>query len=87
MKTLTLFILAAMLFVCLTFAGKSLFGMEEGMHMDSVECANHCLNTSVFPSVPSTALPVLLFVLSSIALAVFCGRNELSIAANTVQYI
>lgn len=70
MKTLTLFILAAMLFVCLTFAGKSLFGMEEGMHMENVECVNHCINSSVFPSVPSTALPVLLFVVFSIALVV-----------------
>lgn len=87
MKALTLFILAAMLFVCLTFAGKSIFGMEEGMHMENVECVNHCINSSVFPSVPSTALPALLFILSAIALVVFGGRIDLSFVWNKRQYI
>lgn len=87
MKALTVFILATMLFVCLTFAGKSLFGMEEGMHMENVECVNHCINSSVFPSVPSTALPALLFVLSSIALVVFGSRMDLSFVPNKTQYI
>ena len=63
MKQITLFILAVVLFVGLTFAGKSFFGMEEGMHMDSVECVNHCLSTSVFPAATSNALPIVLFVL------------------------
>lgn len=70
MKIASAFILASLLCLCLTFAGKSLFGMEEGVHMDNVECVNHCINSSVFPSVPSTALPILLFVVFSIALVV-----------------
>lgn len=62
MKFLTLFILSAILFVGLTFAGKSFFGMDNGMMMGSVECVNHCINASTIPSViPSVAL-VLFFV-------------------------
>lgn len=59
MKHLSFLILFAILLTGLTFAGKSFFGMDHGMQMGSVECVNHCIDSSVFPVVPSTALPVL----------------------------
>jgi hypothetical protein len=61
--------------------------MEEGMHMDNVECVNHCINSSVFPIVPSTALPALLFVLSSIILVIFGNRVDASFVSNKAHYI
>ncbi|MCX6714797.1 MAG: hypothetical protein NTX72_03210 [Candidatus Uhrbacteria bacterium] len=88
MKHLTLMILAAILFVGLTYAGKSLFGMDDGMQMGNIECVNHCIDTSVFPSVPSTALPVLLFVLVFLAREILrCAQNDTSGRFNTAQYV
>ncbi len=70
MKYLTLFIVSAILFVGLSFAGKSFFGMDHGMTMGSVECVNHCIDVSTFPSVMSSSVPVLFFI----AIAFFCNR-------------
>lgn len=78
MKWLSISIILAILVVFLSFAGKAVFGMEHGMVMDSVECVNHCINTSVFPVVSSTALPVLLFIVFSIAcIAMRAGESQL----------
>ena len=62
MRFLTLFILSAILFVGLTFAGKSFFGMDNGMMMGSVECVNHCIHASTIPSVMPSAALVLFFI-------------------------
>ena len=62
MKYLTLFIVSAILFVGLSFAGKSFFGMNDGMMMGDIECVNHCIDASTFPSTLSSSLPALIFV-------------------------
>ena len=69
MKILTLFILVALLCVGLTLAGRAIFGMGDGMQMSDVACVNHCIDSSMFPVVLSSALPLLLFVVFSIV----CG--------------
>ena len=86
MKYLSLFILSAVLFVGLTFAGKAIFGMDDGMMMGSIECVNHCIDATVIPSVMPSALPVLLFVLFSIAFIVARIDWSQSFDADTVNY-
>ena len=86
MKYLTLLILSAVLFVGLTFAGKAIFGMDDGMNMGSIECVNHCIDASVIPTILPSALPVLLFVLFSIVFIVARGGLSQSPDANTIVY-
>lgn len=86
MKSLSLFILAATLFIGLTFAGNAFFGMDHGMEMGSVECVNHCLSTFVFPAVSSSALPLILFVAFSIALALRSMGGSRPTSTNPMQY-
>lgn len=76
MKHFTLFILAAVLFVGLTFAGKSFFGMDHHMQMGSLECINHCIDSTVVPGVMSSALPVLLFVVVFVLFFVASSRRQ-----------
>ena len=63
MKFLTLFIVSAILFVGLSFAGKSFFGMNDGMMMGSLECGNHCIDTTVIPTVMPSAVLGLFFII------------------------
>lgn len=88
MKYLATIILATILFIGLTYAGKSFFGMDHGMTMGSIECVNHCIDTSVFPSVPSTALPILFFALVLLVHEILrFTQNDTSGRFNAAQYI
>lgn len=50
MKLFVVFIVSAILFVGLSYAGKAVFGMDDGMRMGSIECVNHCIDQAVIPS-------------------------------------
>lgn len=79
-------ILATILFVGLTYVGKSFFSMDHGMTMGSIECVNHCIDTSVFPVIVSSALPILLFVLCWFVLLVTQERFASSLVASLTHY-
>lgn len=62
MKWITAFLIAATLFIGLTYSGKAIFGMGDDMHMGDLECVNHCIDATVVPVVAASAIPILLFV-------------------------
>ena len=76
MKYFSLFLLSIVLFVGLSYAGKAFFGMNDGMQMGSIECANHCIDSASVPGAMSSPLTIFLFAIFSALFVVLASSRR-----------
>ncbi len=82
MRCFIICLIAIILFMGLTYSGKSVFGMTHGGMMGNIECLNHCIRTTTVPIVPAIAFSALFIVI--FLLVEYVGQFRLS-ARNTMM--